>query len=339
MIKVGIVGPGKMGISHYSIINAHIGAEVVAVCDQSSFLLKVLNKNNGVKCFKDYKEMIDTCGLDCVVVATPTKSHAEIVRYALEKNIHVFCEKPFCLSTQEGKELVELAQERNLVNQVGYHCRFVGVFQKAKELLDKGVIGDVYYFKMEVNGNVVKKKQGKTWRSKKSEGGGCLYDYASHGVDLVNYLIGLPEAVCGTSIKKINSQEIDDAVFSTFIYDSGITGYLAVNWCDPTFRKMANQITIMGAKGKIIADRQECKVYLDKDNDSFKLEKGWNIFYTTDVTQPVDFYLRGEEYSAQIEYFIEGIKEQRTENVSSFESAHQTDTLIEMLVQDGRARK
>ena len=142
-------------------------AEVVAVCDHSSFLLGVLNKNNGVKVFKDFKKMIDSCDLDCVVVSTPTKSHAEIVRYALECNIHVFCEKPFCLNIQEGKELVKLAGERNLINQVGYHCRFAGVFQKNKELLSEGAIGEVYYFKMEVYGNVVKKKQGKTWRSKK----------------------------------------------------------------------------------------------------------------------------------------------------------------------------
>jgi len=318
MIKVGIVGPGKMGISHYAIFNAHNDAEVVAVCDHSSFLLGVLNKNNGVKVFKDFKKMIDSCDLDCVVVSTPTKSHAEIVRYALECNIHVFCEKPFCLNIQEGKELVKLAGERNLINQVGYHCRFAGVFQKTKELLSEGAIGEVYYFKMEVYGNVVKKKQGKTWRSKKSEGGGCLYDYASHGVDLVNYLIGPPKAVCGTNIKKINSQEIDDAVFSSLIYDNGITGYLAVNWCDPAFRKMANQITIMGTKGKIFADRQECKVFLNRNDDSGDLNKGWNIYYTTDVSQPVDFYLRGEEYSAQIEYFIKGIKEKRSENISSF---------------------
>lgn len=336
MIKFGMIGMGKMGISHYAVFNAHKDVEVVAVSDPSGFVLVVLEKNNGVKCFKDYKEMIDKCDLDCVVVSTPTKSHAEIVRYCLERNLHVFCEKPFCLNAREGQELVKLAEERELINQVGYHCRFTGIFQKAKELLEKNIIGDVYYFKMEVYGNVVQKKQGKTWRSKKSEGGGCLYDYASHGVDLIHYLIGPPKAVAGTVIKRINSQEIDDAVYSTLIYDSAITGYLSVNWCDATYRKMSNQITIMGTKGKIIADRQECKVFLNDSNNDLGMEKGWNIFYTTDVTKPVDFYLRGEEYSAQIDYFIKGVKEKRADNISSFKSALQTDLLIDMLAKDGR---
>ncbi len=338
MIKIGMIGIGKMGISHYAVFNAHKDAEVVAACDPSAFLLAVFEKNNGVKCYNDYKEMIDREDLDCVVISTPTKFHAEIVRYALERKLHVFCEKPFCLNSDEGEELVKLAEERNLVNQVGYHCRFAGVFQKTKDLLDKSVIGDIYYFKMEVYGNVVKKKQSKTWRSKKSEGGGCLYDYASHGVDLVNYLLGLPKMVTGTVIKRINSTEIDDAVYSTFVYDKDLTGYLAINWCDASFRKMSNQITIMGTKGKIIADRQECKVFLNSSEDSTEMEKGWNIFYTTDVTNPVDFYLRGEEYSLQVDYFIQGVKEKRSHNISSFKCALQTDILIDMLAKDGKER-
>jgi len=338
MIKVGMIGMGKMGISHYAVFNAHKDAEVVAVCDPSGFVLTVLEKNNGVKCFKDYKKIINNADLDCVVISTPTKFHAEIVHYALEHNLHVFCEKPFCLNAREGEKLVQMAESRNLVNQVGYHCRFTGIFQKTKELLDNGIIGDIYYFKMEVYGNVVKKKQGKTWRSKKSQGGGCLYDYASHGVDLVNYLVGLPKTVTGTVIKRINSIEIDDAVYSTFVYDNSLTGYLAVNWCDAAYRKMANQITIMGTKGKIIADRQECKVFLNNSDESVGMEKEWNIFYTTDVTKPVDFYLRGEEYSAQVDYFIQGVKEKRIENISSFKSALQADVLIDMLAKDGRGQ-
>lgn len=338
MIKIGMIGIGKMGISHYAVFNVHKDADVVAACDPSAFMLTVFEKNNGVKCYKDYKEMIDKGGLDCVVVSTPTKFHSEVVRYALEHNLHVFCEKPFCLNADEGEELIKIAENHKLVNQVGYHCRFAGVFQKTKELLEHDVIGDVYYFKMEVYGNVVKKKQGKTWRSKKSEGGGCLYDYASHGVDLVNYLVGLPKTVTGTVIKRINSTEIDDAVYSTFVYDNDLTGYLAINWCDASYRKMSNQITIMGTKGKIIADRQECKVFLNSSDDSSGMAKGWHIFYTTDVTKPVDFYLRGEEYSAQVDYFIQGVKEKRIDNISSFKSAFQTDVFIDMLAKDGRGR-
>ena len=145
-----------------------------------------------------------------------------------------------------------------------------------------------------------------------------MYDYASHGLDLINYLIGPPKKVTGTIINHINSQEVPDSVYSMLLYKNGVSGFLSVNWCDPSYRKMANQITIMGTNGKIIADRQECKIFLNTNSEYNELEKGWNIFYTTDVTKSVNFYLRGEEYSAQVDHFVQGIKEKRMDNISSF---------------------
>ena len=98
---------------------------------------------------------------------------------------------------------------------------------------------------------------------------------------------------------------------------------------------MSTMITLYGKKGKIIVDRQECKVYLKKPNSRFNLEEGWNVLYTTELTKPVWFYLRGEEYSAQIDYFVQRVKSRRIlGNINSFESALQTDTVIDMLMND-----
>lgn len=335
MIKIGIIGLGKMGLSHFAIFNAHPEVEVTAVCDPSPFMKIILEKYMGKQCYKDYKQMIDEKRLDAVVVATPTRFHSDIVKYALNKKLHVFCEKPFCLKVEEGRELIALAERNGLVNQVGYHCRFTGVFQKTRELLDRKVIGDVYHFMMEVYGNVVQKKKGGTWRSDRAEGGGCLFDYASHGIDLVHYLVGPTRTVRGTCLKKVFSAGTEDAVFSTLECADGVSGLLSVNWCDPTYRKMANQITIMGTNGKLVADRQECKVFIRDNQDCPDLEEGWNMFYTTDVTKPVWFYLRGEEYSYQVDYFVQCIKNKSLENLSSFENALQADIVVDLLLKDG----
>ena len=107
-----------------------------------------------------------------------------MVRYALEKGIHIFCEKPFSLTTREGEELVELAEHKYLVNQVGYHNHFIGTFSELKRLINAGVIGDLVHFTGEAYGPVVTKEKGGTWRSDPEEGGGCLFDYASHVINL-----------------------------------------------------------------------------------------------------------------------------------------------------------
>jgi len=338
MINAAIIGLGKMGISHCSIINAHPLLNLVAVCDTSNLVLEAFNKYTNVKVYSDYKKMLNENKLDCLFVATPTKFHSEMVLDAFEKNIHVFCEKPFSLRTEEGKKMVTIAASKKLVNQVGYHNRFIGTFNYFKELVEKGVVGKIYHFTGEAYGPVVVKKKGGTWRSKSSEGGGCLFDYASHVINLIEYILGDISRVDGTNLKSVFSADVEDAVYSSVYLKSDLSGLLSVNWSDETYRKMSTQISVIGTEGKIIADAQEIKIYLKKENKALGLEKGWNMKYVTDLTPQVDFYLRGEEYSSQIDYFANQIKDSNLNNKNSFESAYKTDLVIEQILKSSKSK-
>lgn len=335
MIKVAVVGLGKMGLSHHAVVNAHPDVEVVGICDSSSYVLGVLKKYTGIPTYTDFDVMLDKAALDAVVIATPSSSHARMVRSAIERDLHVFCEKPFTLSAQDAEKLTALSNERGLVTQVGYHNRFVGAFREVKTLLDAGAIGEVTHVLGEAYGPVVLKPKGGTWRSQRTEGGGCLYDYAAHVIDLVNWYLGEPEGVGGTVLNRVFSREIDDEVFSTMYYPEGKTAQISVNWSDESYRKMTTRITVWGTTGRIYADRQECQVYLrDTARPLAGYEHGWNVRYATDLTEPVWFYLRGEEYSAQVDSFVRRVRDRRTDGVNGFESAAVTDRVIAMMVAD-----
>jgi predicted dehydrogenase len=336
MIKAGIIGLGKMGLSHAAIVGAHLDVDMVAVCDTSSLVLDAFRKFTGVKTYTDFQKMIDETIPEFVVVATPTKYHYPMVKYALERGVHVFCEKPFTLRTEEGNELVELAVSKGLVNQVGFHNQFIGTFRELKRLLGHEVLGELVHFSGEAYGPVVIKEKGSTWRSNPEEGGGCLYDYASHVINLIQEVIGRPEKIYGTLLKSIYSKGVEDAVYSLMKLQNGVTGTLLVNWSDETYRKMSTSLTVEGKKGKIICDATEIKIYLKEPSLSEKLEKGWTIKYITDYAIPVDFYLRGEEYSAQIDYFVDCIKEEKQARFNSFEQALYTDKVIEMIVENAK---
>lgn len=334
MIKTGIIGLGKMGISHCAILGAHPDVNLVGVCDTSGLVISGFKKYSRFECFSDYMKMINTLNPEALVIATPTKFHEEMVSYALERNIHVFCEKPFSLNLQEGRRLSEMAKKKNLVNQVGYHNRFIGTFIELKKLLASDIIGELYHFGGESYGPVVLKEKSNNWRTEKGQGGGCLYDYASHTIDLINFLLAKPVKVAGTQLKYIFSRDVEDAVYSNLTLDNGLCGQLSVNWSDETYRKMSTQITLLGKKGKIIADATELKIFLKEDNKFLGLSKGWNIQNITTLTEPVNFYLRGEEYSSQIDHFINAVKTKNTTNKSSFESATITDEVITLLLKD-----
>jgi predicted dehydrogenase len=337
MIRAGIIGLGKMGISHAAIVGPHPDAELVAVCDTSSLMLDVFKKFTNVNVYSDYVRMVDSERLDCIVVATPTRFHYPIVKYALERGIHTFCEKPFSLTTAEGEELVKLANQKWLVNQVGYHNHFIGTFNELKRLVKSGLLGDLVHFTGEAYGPVVTKEKGGTWRSNPEEGGGCLFDYASHVINLIQEIIGRPVKAKGTLRKKIYSKEVEDAVYSMLTLESGLSGVLSVNWSDETYRKMSTSLTLIGKKGKIICDSTEIKIYLKEANPKENLDKGWTIKYITEFAIPVKFYLRGEEYSAQIDNFIDCIVKKKQTEINSFDQALYTDRVIELIIADSKS--
>lgn len=310
-----------MGLSHQSIANSHPDIRLTSVCDTSGYVLDVLSKYTGVKTYSDYKKMLSEEPLDCVFVATPSRYHAEVVAAALERNLHVFCEKPFALDPSIGYRLADLAEHKGLVNQVGYHYRFIAAFNEAKRVLDQKLIGEVHHIRAEAYGPVVLRPKGSTWRSQKSEGGGCLFDYSCHAIDLINYLVGRPITVSGTVINKVFSSDVDDEIYSTFEFGSGFYGQLATNWSDESLRKMSVKVSIWGTNGRINVDRQEVQVYLRSLSKPLAgFSPGWNVRYTTELTPPVWFYVRGEEYSAQIEHFVQCIKT-AARPISNFRSA------------------
>ena len=335
-LKGTIVGLGKMGLSHAAIVGAHPEVDMVAVCDTSSLVLDAFKKFSKVRTFTDFQKMVNETNPDFVVIATPTKYHYPMVKLALEKGIHVFCEKPFTLIASQGKELTELAKRNDLVNQVGYHNQFIGTFRELKRLLAQNILGKLVHFSGEAYGPVVIKEKGSTWRSSPEEGGGCLLDYASHVINLIQEVIARPEKINGTILKSIYSKGVEDAVYSLLMLQNGLSGTLLVNWSDETYRKMSTSLMVIGENGKIICDGTELKIFLKEPSFTENLEKGWTIKYITDFAIPVNFYLRGEEYSAQIDYFIDCIRNKKQPQYNSFEQASYTDRVIEMIIENAK---
>lgn len=328
-----------MGLSHLSMLRSHPDVQLAAVCDSVKYVLDVLEKYTGIRTFTDYSRMLDEAELDAVVIATPTSSHFAMAEQAITRGLHVFCEKPLTLSANDSKVLAELADLHGVVTQVGYHNRFVGAFREAKSLLDAGAIGKVVHVLAESYGPVVLQPKGSTWRNRRDSGGGCLYDYAAHAIDLVNWYCGAPTRVGGTVFGQIFSENTEDEVYSTLYFDGGASAQLSVNWSDESYRKMTTKITVWGTAGRITVDRQECQTFLrETATVPVGYNTGWNVRYTTELTEPVWFYLRGEEYSAELAQFVSsaaaGTVDTSTQHQNCFLSAAETDKVIDLLIRD-----
>ena len=334
MLNAAFIGFGRMGITHFSILNSHPRVKVAAICDQSGTMLKIANKYTGVTVYNEYRDMLDNEKIDFVVVSTPTGSHAEIIKAVVPKGIHIFAEKPLSLSPAESTDIVAALEETSIVNQIGYVNRFNEVFETVRDLLSKGLIGEIKTFRSDMFGATVLHGSGGTWRGEKKAGGGCLYEFASHNIDLVNYLLGPPGYVSGSVMQSIFSKNVEDLVSTTFHYENGITGQVTANWSDETFRKPANIVTLFGTKGKLIANKHEYKVYLREADPEKGFEHGWNTRYITEFSKNVRFYLRGNEFTRQLDYFIESIETGRISSDHDFSKALETDIVMDEIIRD-----
>ncbi|MFW5804509.1 MAG: Gfo/Idh/MocA family protein [bacterium] len=336
IFNIGIIGFGRMGITHYSIINSHKQVKIKAVADTSGLILSLLKKYiPATNVYSDYEDLLDSEQIDAVLVCTPPNLHYKIIKACADKGIHVFVEKPFTTEYEKAKELSLLFSEKKLINQVGYVNRYNDVFQKTKELIDDNIIGKIIRFRSEMfSRTIIQPEESTSWRSARESGGGVVFDMAAHSIDIVNYLIGKPDKITGSSLNVIYSKDIEDAVSSTFLYKNGMNGTIYVNWSDESFRKPTNKIEIFGSEGKILADQHSLKIYLKKTNKNQRLREGWNTLYITDIFNPVPFYVRGNEFTRQLYNFIDCIEGKENNNLCSFREASNTLDVIENIFTD-----
>ena len=104
--------------------------------------------------------------------------------------MHVFCEKPFVLDVADGERLVELARSKSLGDAGRLPLSVRRRIQGSGTTGRSGALGEIHHVRAEAYGPVVLRRKGATWRSAKNEGGGALYDYACHAIDLVNFIVG-----------------------------------------------------------------------------------------------------------------------------------------------------
>jgi predicted dehydrogenase len=335
-IKLSIIGMGRMGITHYSIINSNPHIEIESVVDSSALILSIIRKYMPVKTFMDYNDLFEQTRPDAILVCTPPTLHFQIVKKAAEKGIHAFVEKPFTTKAIQASELASLYIDKALVNQVGYVNRFNDVFVKVKELVENGLIGDIIRFKSEMfSCTITKSDNGSSgWRASRESGGGAVFEMASHAIDLVNFLLGKPDKIVGSSLNHIHSNQVEDSASTTFLYRNGTSGTMYINWCDASYRKPANKIELFGRDGRILADQYSLKLFLNKSNSHYNFSQGWNTLYITDVFRPVPFYVRGNEFTRQLYHFIDCIQNKEIQNQCSFIDGSNVLEIIENIFND-----
>lgn len=338
-VRIGIIGMGRMGLTHYPIINTHPCVKIVSVADTSSTILDMLKKYiPGLKTYTDFKDLLNARDIDGVIICTPSSLHFEACKLACENGISVFCEKPFTVSPEQANELADMFEQKGLVNQVGYVNRYNPVFQAVKQYLEDELIGKLVQVKGEFYScTIIKPQASKGWRSSRANGGGATYEMGAHLLDLLNYLLGKPEKVMGSALRSMFSEGVEDIMSTNLLFEKDVVCSVLVNWSDITYRKPMMKLEFFGDKGKIMADMYGMKVYLSEPSEKQGLIEGWNTIPKNTIEDHVPFYVRGNGYTHQLYDFADEILGKKKKCICTFRDAAETQDIIHQIFQNSNA--
>lgn len=297
-MRTAIVGLGKMGLLHTSILSTFPNIQIVALCDKSKLITKFANK-----IFKKIKilnsiELLRDFDLDVIYVTTPIPSHSKIVEMVYSYGIvhNVFVEKTLASSYGEAGKLCQLARTYNGTNMVGYERRYAVTFKKARELIHRRVIGDLTSFKAYAYSSDFIGLKGEKAVKVSASRGGLLRDLCAHAVDLALWYFG-DLRVISSELKCRRNTAFEDAVKFTVRGVDGLEGCIEASWCMDGHRMPEVGLTIEGSKG--VLDVSDDKV-------EFRNTTGAVIkWYRHNLKDNVEFLLGASEYYRESKHFIE----------------------------------
>lgn len=237
MIRVGVIGYGYWGPNIVRNLHGLDNARVEILCDKSpDALARAKRAYPSLKVTTDPSEVLKSTEVDAVAVITPVWTHFEIAKTALMNGKHVFVEKPFTSSSDQAKELIALAERKNLKIMLDHTFLFTGAVRKIRELSESGTLGDLYYYdSLRVNLGLFQHDVSVIW------------DLAPHDLSIMDHLIkGDPEAIVASGEKHLNG--VEDVAFVTIYFPNSVIAHINVNWLSPVKIRM----TLIGGQKKML---------------------------------------------------------------------------------------
>ncbi len=318
-LKVAIIGVGGISGVHIDGYLSDPRCELYAFCDINEKTLKAKGEKYGItRLYTDYNQMFKACPeIDVVNVCTWNNAHVPAGLAAVENGCHVFCEKPMAMSAEESEKLKLAAEKKNVKLALGFVRRFGKDAVLARELVENGMLGDIYYAKAEYlrrNGNP------RGWFSdKKLSGGGPMIDLGVHVIDLVRYIAGnpLPVAVYGATFVKLGDRhqlhdkpnyllsdeadergsgvcDVEDLATATIRFDNGMILNVETSY-SLNIGEESRRVQVLGDKGGITINPD--LVY-----------HGEVLNRLADITFATPTRFAGTEYSDEIHAFISAVE-------------------------------
>jgi len=304
MLNIGVVGYGYWGPNVARNFHAAAGAKLVAVSDVSEKRLAAAQATFPfITGMKDPLELIHSKSVDAVAIVTPVFAHHEMAKAALLAGKHIFVEKPFTSTSDQARELIDLAAKRNLRIMVDHTFLFTGAVRKIKQLIDSGELGKLlFYDSVRVNLGLFQHDVNVIW------------DLAPHDLSIMAHVIDKkPVALAAHGSVHFEGGYEDIAYVSIEFEGNGFIAHFHVNWLSPV---KVRQTLISGDKKMLVWDDlspdEKVKIY-DRGVDVKSANGHKNGIHELLVSyRSGDVYIpkleATEALKAEAQYFVECVE-------------------------------
>jgi predicted dehydrogenase len=252
MIRIGIIGTGFGGTIHIPGFQAIAGVEVVGLAGATYEKTKAIaDKHHVPLVFSSWQELVACSEIDAVSVVTPPVLHKPIVLSAAQHKKHIFCEKPFGMSTREATDMLRAVQKAGVVHGVDFEFRNIPGLQILKRQLEKKEIGSIRYASVSwLSGARASAGVPLGWQNDIRSGGGVLFSHGSHMLDYIEFLLSPIASVSAVlSVSKKNGVTAEDTCVITIELSSGVVVDFSLSNVLPN--GSGHSIEIYGSEGSL----------------------------------------------------------------------------------------
>ena len=269
-VRFGFIGAGQIAYYAAEAVLRHPHAKLVAIQDLHLERLKTLQKKHSLEfAHETVEDLLANKSVDAVYIAVPNKFHIPLAIQALEAGKHVILEKPFAMNAQEAEKAIAVAEKAGLVLTVGMNQRFSADSQKIKQLIEQGVLGEIYHAKAHWMRRSGIPKLGTWFANREMAGGGSLYDIGVHMLDLCLWTMNNfePVSVTGATYTEFGNRglgeggwglsdrvdkapfDVDDFATALIRFANGATVSLDTSWA--CHQAMGNRegVDVYGTEG------------------------------------------------------------------------------------------
>lgn len=302
-MNFAIIGLGYWGKNYYRILNSNNNINLSAVVDSN----QNINLDEGTKHFPDLEDLLTSkINIDAAIIATPTNTHYEITKKLLNNGIHVLVEKPLSTKADEASELINLADEKNLVLLVDHTFLYNDAINFAIKSIQDGEIGSLLHINFErTNLGPI--------RSDVS----CLWDLTTHDVSILNAITPNEPTQIRASSFNTSQTESFDMVNVSLNYENNLFVTMFSSWLHP---EKTRKIKIVGDKKMIVFDdlnfNEPIKIYdkkFDQIYDKEISQNNNNSFFSFSIGDVVSPFIQNSEPLQQVvKHFMSSIKNDKT---------------------------